>query len=114
MGRGDRFSRALVRVNAAEEKQIFAAMGIERKILHRNAMMDRCSVAQIRMPIGLADRHVVVAIFVFLVGWQNALGRETVDGRDHRGPDQPRESERYKIRLVMNKVERTGLLKDMG
>jgi hypothetical protein len=32
MGRADRFSHALVRMNAAEEKQILAAISIERKI----------------------------------------------------------------------------------
>jgi hypothetical protein len=37
-----------------------------------------------------------------------------VDRCHHRGPDQPREGERYKIGLVVNKIELTGLFKDMG
>ena len=37
-----------------------------------------------------------------------------MDRCHHRGPDQPREGERYEIGLVVNKVELTGPLKDMG
>ena len=69
----DSFSCALVRMNAAEEKQIFATMRIERKVRHRDAMVDRCGIAQVRMAIGLADGDIVDAIFVLLEGRQNAF-----------------------------------------
>ena len=42
------------------------------------------------------------------------LRREPVDRCHHRGRDQPREGERYEIGLVVNQVELTGLLEDMG
>ena len=51
-------------MNAAEEKQIFAAMRIERKVLQRDTVVDRCGIAQVRMAIGLADGDIVDAIFV--------------------------------------------------
>ena len=37
-----------------------------------------------------------------------------MDRCHHGGPNQPREGERHEIGLVVNKVELTGLLKDMG
>jgi hypothetical protein len=66
------------------------------------------------MAIGLADRDIVDAIFILLVGGQNALGGETVDRGHHRGFDQPREGERHEIGLVVNQVEVPGLFKDVG
>ena len=37
-----------------------------------------------------------------------------VDRRHHGGRDQPREGERHEIGLIVNKVELTGLLEDVG
>ncbi len=42
------------------------------------------------------------------------VGRETVDRRHDRGSDQPREGERDEIGLVVNEIELTSLLKDVG
>src|SRR5882672_5613184 len=114
MCRRDRLGCTLVRVNAAEKQQIFATMRVEGKVLERDAMMDRCCIAQVRMAIGIADSDIVDAFFIFLESRQDALRRETVDGRHYRGSDQPREGERYEIGLVVNKVELTSLLEDMG
>jgi hypothetical protein len=72
-------------------------------------VVDRCSIAQVRMTIGLADCDIVNVIFVFLESGQYAFRREPVDRCHHRGPDQPREGERYEIGLVVNQVEVTGL-----
>jgi hypothetical protein len=76
--RRDRFGCALVRVNAAKEKQILAAMRIEGKVLQRDTVMDRCRIAQVWIAIGLADRDIVGPAVVYLEGGQNALRREPV------------------------------------
>jgi hypothetical protein len=71
MGCRDRFSSPLVRMNAAEEKQIFAAMRVEGKVLQRDAMVDRCGIAQVRMAVGLADRDIVAGIRLQPAGFKS-------------------------------------------
>ena len=114
MCRRDRLCCPLVWVNATEEEQIFAAMRVEGEVLQPDTVVDRCCIAQVRTAIGSADCDIVDAIIVCLEGGQNALRREAVNRRHHRRPDQPREGERHEIGLVVNEVELTGVLEDMG
>ena len=62
--RRNRLGRPLVRVDAAEEEQVFAAVRVEGKVLQPDTVMDRRRVAQVRMAIGVADRDVMNAILV--------------------------------------------------
>ena len=62
--RRDRLGRALVRVDAAEEQQVFAAVRVEGKVLEPDAVMDRRCIAQVRMAVGIADRDIVDAILI--------------------------------------------------
>lgn len=62
----DRLGCPLVRVDAAEEEQVFAAMRVEGKVLQPDTVVDRCHIAQLRMAVGFADRDIMDAI---LKGW---------------------------------------------
>ena len=62
-----------VGMDSSEEKQIIAALRIERKIIDRNAVMNRRSVAQIGMTIGIADGDVVDHVLVFRIHRQDAI-----------------------------------------
>ena len=52
--RRNRLGRPLVRVDTAEEQQVFAAVRIEGKVLQSNAVVDCSCIAQVRMAIGIA------------------------------------------------------------
>jgi hypothetical protein len=112
--RFDRLGRSLVGVDAAEEQQVFAAVRIEGKVLQPDTVVDRRRIAQIRVPIGVADRDIVDAIIVRLERGKDASRGETVDRRHHRRLHQPREGERYKIGMVVDEIELTRALEDMG
>jgi len=64
--RCDRFSGTLVRGMRPKKSRSSLPYGWKGKVLQRNAMVDRCCIAQVRMAIGLADRDIVDAIFVLL------------------------------------------------
>jgi hypothetical protein len=49
-------------VDAAEEEQVFAAVRVERKVLQPGTVVDCRRIAQVRTPIGFADRDVMNAI----------------------------------------------------
>ena len=76
--------------------------------------MDRGGVAQVGVPIGLADRDVRDAILVLLEDRHDPLGREAVDGGDDRRVDQAREGERHEVGLVVDEIELARALEDMG
>src|SRR6185312_15599467 len=112
--RRNRLGRPLVRVDAAEEEQVFAAVRVEGKVLQPNTVVDCCCIAQVRMAIGIADRDIMDAILVCLEGGQDAFRGEAVDRRHHRRLHQPGECERHEIGLVVNEVELTDALEYMG
>ena len=105
---------ALVGMDATEEQEVFAAARVERKLVERDSVMDRGCVAELRMAIGRADRDVGDAVLVALEDRHDAFGRQAVDGRDDRGFDQTRETERHEVGLVVNEIELTGALEDVS
>src|ERR1700722_12584349 len=89
----DCFSCALVRVNAAEEQQIFTAARFEGEVLWSNAMMNGRRIPQVLTPVGVADRDKMDSVFIGLVGWQDAFGREAMDRGHQRRFHQTRKRE---------------------
>ena len=110
----DRLGGALVRVDAAEEQQVLAAHGVERKVLERDAVVDRRGVAQVGMAIGVADGDVRDAILIALEDRHDPLGREAVDRRHERGVDEAREGERHEVGLVVDEIELARALEDVS
>ena len=101
-------------MDAAEEQQVVAAVRVEGKVLHPDAVVDRRRIAQVRAAVGVADRDIVDAILVRLEGGQDAFRGEAVDRRHDRRLHQPREGERHEVGLVVNEVELARALEDMG
>jgi len=60
--RRNRFGRPLVRVDAAEEEQVFAAVRVEGEVPQGDTVVDRRRVMQARVAIGGADRDIMDAI----------------------------------------------------
>mgnify|MGYP003694576315 CR=1 FL=1 len=112
--RRNRLGRPLVRVDAAEEEQVFAAVRVEGKVLQPDTVVDRRRIAQVRVAIGVADRDIMDAILVRLEGGQDALRGKAVDRRHDRCLHQPREGERHEIRLIVNEVELARAFEDVG
>ncbi len=82
--RCNRLGRPLVRVDAAEVEQVFAAVRVEGKVLQPDTVVDRRRIAQVRMAVGVADRDIVNAIVVRLEDRQDAFRGEAVDRRHNR------------------------------
>ena len=54
----DGLRRALVGVDAAEEQQVLAGVGVHGEGVDVDAVVDRGGVVQARVPVGVADRDV--------------------------------------------------------
>ena len=63
----DRVGGALVGVDPSEEQQMLAGARMDRELVDVDAVVDGGGVVQIRMPIGVADRHVRRCAVVALV-----------------------------------------------
>ena len=66
------------------------------------------------MAVGGADRDVMDPILIRFVHRQDAIRREAVDRRHHRGVDQRREGVGGKVGLVVDQIEPAGLREQVG
>ena len=73
-------------------------------------MVDRRVVGQVRVPVRVADRHVVRDVVVGAVDRQDPLRGEAVDGRHHRRRHQPAVGQRQEVEVVAHQVELAGPL----
>ncbi len=67
--------------------------------------MDRRSVVQVGVTVGVADCDVVDVTVVAAVGRQDRRAREPVDGRDHRNGHQTGPRERQEVEVVVDQIE---------
>ena len=104
--------RPLVRMNAAEEEQIFIWPRAHGERLDVDAVVDRGRVVQARVTVGVTDGDVRGRGVVALVYRNNARRRESVNRRHYRRVDQPAVRERKKVEPVVNDVEVAGAFED--
>ena len=110
----DGFGRALVWMHAAEEQQGVAAVRIEGEVVEDDPVVDRLGVCELRRSVGIADRDIMHPILIRLVHRQDAIGRKTVDRRDHRRRHEVGEGMGGEIGLVVDQVEFARAFEDMG
>ena len=101
-------------MNAAEEQEIIARAIADRERAHVDAVVDGGRIAERRVSIGIADRHVVTAPVIFSIDGDDPLGGEPVDGRDDGRVDQPGKAERQEVEAVVDEVEFGGALEYRG
>ena len=87
---------------------------MDRELVDIDAVVDGGGVVQIRVSIGVADRHVRACAVVALVDGNDPLGREPVDRGDHRCGDEIAVRERQEVEPVVNDVELAGTLEHRG
>ena len=110
IGHGDGVGDALVRMDATEEHQPAARSVAEREVREIDAVINGRGVAQIGVAVRVADRDVRDAVVVASVNGTDPIRRKTVDRRHERGRDEPRVCQRKKVVVVVDKVERAGML----
>ncbi len=96
--------RPLVGMDPPEEDQRDAARA-DIEGLDVDAVMDRRRVRQRRVPVGIADRHVVNPIRVLQVDGQRGVGGEPVDGGEDRRVNEPGVREWEEVETVVDDVE---------
>ena len=106
----DRVGGALVGMDPSEEQQMLAGARMDREPVDIDAVVNGGGVVQIRVSIGVADRHVRGGAVVALVDGNDPLGREPVDRRDHRCGDEIAVRERQEVEPVVDDVELAGAL----
>ena len=110
----DRLTGALVRVDPSEEQEVAAVTPTDGERLDVDPVVDRRGVRQVRVPVGVADRHVVRDVVVGAVDGEDAVGREPVDRRDHGSRREPTEDQRQEVELVADDVELVRALEHRG
>ena len=78
---------------------------MDRERVDIDAVVDGGGVVQIRVSIGVADRHVRGGAVVALVDGNDPVGREPVDRGDHRRRDEIAVRERQEVEPVVDDVE---------
>jgi hypothetical protein len=83
-------------------------------VLHRDAVVHGRRVAQVGVPVRLADGHVVHDVVVPAVDRRDLLRGQAVDRRDHRGVDEPAPGQRQEVEVVVQQVEVRSPLEGCG
>src|SRR3954453_8825840 len=97
----------LVGMNTSQKNQIISGgRGLKRIQRHVNAVIDSRQIIQPRGAIGVAYGH-KISITIFLVNRHDLRRGESMDGGQHRRPDQPAKRQRHEIVVAMNKIELT-------
>ena len=114
LGDLDRVCGALVGVDPPEVQQVIARCPCEAECRRVDAVVDRGGIVQERMTVGVADGDVVGRGVVALVHGNDPLGREPVDGGDHRCVDEAAVGERQEVEAVVDDVEVAGTFEHRG
>ena len=110
----DRFPGALVGVDAAEEEQVVVRLFPEAEPLDVDPMVNGGYVVELGLPVGLADRHVEGAAVVLAIDRQDPRRGEPVDRRHDGRPDEAGIGEREKVEVVVDDIEVSRALEDLG